>query len=282
MLADRKTATKGPSLRVLAIAGMLGVIGNFALTQKLSTSVLVNPIRDQTFLNAMDAHRGVSDALRIVLLGDSRMWFGLKDDGAVSASLSDALGRPVVIDSYFATNGEFLHFRNAIPQILDRQPDLLLVQSSLPFKEKTRSARAKLNRDTLIEMAFFWSVNSQNNLRQRNTCGNVVMDADLAANGGLSNISATFTTDTKAYQQTRDILMAVKQAGIPVALIAAPEPRFGPLPLPADRGGIAPEIRPVATIPTKDYCDPIHVGTNGATIYTGAFVRALAQWLQSQ
>lgn len=258
---------------------MLGFLGLMGI---LASTVFAHPAKDRLFLQNATERFADEDAVKIVVLGDSRMWFALADDETLITALTEAAGRPVTVVTAYVTNGEFRGFRRIIPEVLNMDPDLVLVQTALPFKQKSRKGVINTNRDMLIDATFLGSAKSQTRIAALGSCNHLTINPDLEHSGDLDDIDTTYFATGPAYDEAAQLLAMADSSDATLLMVNAPQPRFGPLTLP-DHPSFEPTVLPsTVVLPADHFCDPLHVTPEGSDAYTAAFIQSVADWLRAQ
>ena len=235
-------------------------------------------------LEALAEKTGRGD-IGVVLLGDSRLRYGIPDDDSFAAALSTKLGRSVSVVRLVNNWAVMADFELLIDLIFAAEPKLVVFQEGLFAKERAAQAVLLIRRAYLIWRLFGsgpWNPGDldQQELQTEQRC-DVLMDIDVDERremmakwfhfdpaGENARLAAAFRAETLA----RGI--AFLPLAIPITTAGeAGLPRFQ---RPAD---LKPLIVPTQ-IPDESFCDAVHMNPAGRAVFSSRLSTALADHLK--
>lgn len=262
-----------PGPRIFLYAFILAALALLLAILRLSERQIDNPPRDRAAIaRVAEACGHAPDDLCLVVLGDSRMWFGL-DAGQVSRVLSADLGQKVDFAGVYIPNGELDAFDAPLRELATVGIDVMFVQRSLPNKDIGMGGRVKENLRILIQRVLLASATFQArvaaSLDSGDPCSKLLRDRKGVKDNLVAADDGRFSA----------MAAELRKAGVRVALIAGPPTKSGPLTYPPVQG--ADTLVPKVAIPKTMYCDQIHVGASGRELYSHAFADSVAAWLKN-
>ncbi|MGQ9365707.1 hypothetical protein [Azospirillum sp. ST 5-10] len=293
--ADRARRLVGGLLRLAVVAALLGAVGTttvYAL-ERVGFTTYSDPfvLYNRNRIDAAAFHaQQTPDSTLVVALGTSRLRMATLDEGEM-ARMAAAEGLPPFHFLRISANAaEFADFEPLLDRIIASQPDLVLLDMDLLFRERRPLAFAKERlravADTLVGGPPF----ALDQVRQQyaKTC------APPAAGGVAAFVDDqdwrfALAADSPAYQRARAFAERAAAAGVAVAVLemrrppAVEQSRFGGAPyLPEATARLAADgAFDVWRFPARlqrdaSYCNFMHLGDEARAAYSEWLVATIA------